>query len=55
MEGLTESYHYEVAPLGVEVVLVEPGGFLTGYWSKMMSPVDRTRVNGYAPATDVPN
>jgi NAD(P)-dependent dehydrogenase (short-subunit alcohol dehydrogenase family) len=55
VEGLTESYHYEVAPFGVDVVIVEPGGFLTGYWSSMMSPVDHARLQGYAPAADVPD
>ena len=55
VEGLAESYHYELAPLGVDVVIVEPGGFLTGYWSKMMSAEDQGRVSGYAPATDLPD
>ncbi|MBA2679378.1 MAG: SDR family NAD(P)-dependent oxidoreductase, partial [Ktedonobacteraceae bacterium] len=55
VEGLVESYHYELAPLGVDVVLVEPGGFLTGYWSKMMGPKDAERANGYAPDSNLPD
>lgn len=55
VEGLCESYHYELAPLGVDVVIVEPGGFPTDYWSKMMNPADRARAGGYAPAGDLPD
>lgn len=31
LEGLCESLHYELAPHGVQVTLVEPGGFRTGF------------------------
>ena len=55
LEGLAESYHYELAPLGVDIVIVEPGGFLTGYWSKLMAPKDADRANGYAPDTSLPD
>jgi NAD(P)-dependent dehydrogenase (short-subunit alcohol dehydrogenase family) len=55
VEGLAESYHYDLAPLGVDVVIVEPGAFGTGFWSKMAGPEDRARVSGYAPATDLPD
>ena len=55
VEGLAESYHYELAPLGVDVVIVEPGGFPTDYWSKMMSAEDQGRASGYAPASELPD
>lgn len=55
VEGLSESYHYELAPQGVDVVIVEPGGFPTAYWSKMMKPADPERINGYAPTAEVPD
>ncbi len=55
VEGLAESYHYELAPLGIDVVIVEPGGFLTGYWSKLMEPKDAGRANGYAPDVNLPD
>ena len=31
LEGLTEGLHYELAPFGVQVALIEPGGFRTGF------------------------
>ncbi|WP_159029710.1 SDR family oxidoreductase [Streptomyces marincola] len=31
LEGMTESLRYELAPLGVEVVVVEPGGYVTEF------------------------
>jgi NAD(P)-dependent dehydrogenase (short-subunit alcohol dehydrogenase family) len=55
VEGLAESYHYDLAPLGVDVVIVEPGAFGTGFWSKMTGPDDHARVSGYAPAADLPD
>jgi NAD(P)-dependent dehydrogenase (short-subunit alcohol dehydrogenase family) len=55
VEGLAESYHYELAPLGIDVVIVEPGGFPTDYWSKMMSAEDQARTSDYAPASDLPD
>ncbi|GCE31585.1 short-chain dehydrogenase/reductase [Dictyobacter alpinus] len=55
VEGLCESYHYELAPSGVDVVIVEPGGFPTDYWSKMMKPADQARTDGYAPDGDLPD
>jgi NAD(P)-dependent dehydrogenase (short-subunit alcohol dehydrogenase family) len=55
VEGLAESYHYDLAPLGVDVVIVEPGAFGTGFWSKMTGPDDQARVSGYAPAVDLPD
>lgn len=43
LEGLTEALWQEVEPLGVNVVLVEPGGFRTGI-------VQRNRVSEQIPA-----
>lgn len=38
LEGLSESLHYELAPHGVQVTLVEPGGFRTGFADGMDWP-----------------
>ncbi len=55
VEGLSESYHYELAPLGIDVVIVEPGGFPTRYWSKLIAPEDMERTSGYAPEENLPD
>ncbi|WP_420237113.1 SDR family oxidoreductase [Telmatobacter bradus] len=34
LEGWTESLRFEVAPLGIQVALVEPGSFETDIWSR---------------------
>jgi hypothetical protein len=35
-----------------DVVIVDPSGFLTGYWSNMTNQVDPARLNGYVSAAD---
>ncbi len=35
LEGLSESLHYELAAHGIQVALVEPGGFRTGFADSM--------------------
>lgn len=34
LEGWTESLRYEVAPLGIQVALVEPGSYETAIWTR---------------------
>jgi NAD(P)-dependent dehydrogenase (short-subunit alcohol dehydrogenase family) len=34
LEGWTESLRYEMAPLGIRVVLIEPGAFETDIWTR---------------------
>jgi NAD(P)-dependent dehydrogenase (short-subunit alcohol dehydrogenase family) len=53
VEGLSESYRYELATTGVDVVIVEPGGFMTPYWSGMMKPDDAARVETYGDAAGI--
>lgn len=47
LEGLTEAMRYELAPLGVEVVLLEPGGFRTPIYDKARRPADMDREAEY--------
>jgi NAD(P)-dependent dehydrogenase (short-subunit alcohol dehydrogenase family) len=54
VEGLSESYRYELSGVGVEVVIVEPGGFPTEFFSSMEGPADAERLAGYGPLADVP-
>ena len=55
VEGLTEGLHYEVRPLGVDVVLIQPGAFPTEIFSKVATGSDQSVVEGYGPLADVPN
>jgi NAD(P)-dependent dehydrogenase (short-subunit alcohol dehydrogenase family) len=54
LEGLTEGLHYEVKPLGVDVVLVQPGAFPTEIWGKTVSGTDVEVMEGYGELTKVP-
>jgi len=54
VEGLTEGLHYEVRPLGVDVVMIQPGAFPTDVWGKIMAGSDTTVVAGYGDLAKVP-
>ncbi|MFH1985455.1 MAG: SDR family oxidoreductase [Pseudomonadota bacterium] len=54
LEGLSESWRYELAGLGVEVVLVEPGGFPTAFRDNMTSGADTDRLKGYGSLKALP-
>jgi len=41
LEALTDSLRVEVARDGVQVVLIEPGGFKTGIWEDMTRDIER--------------
>jgi NAD(P)-dependent dehydrogenase (short-subunit alcohol dehydrogenase family) len=48
VDALAEGYRYELAPLGVDSVIVEPGSFpTTGSLTKLITPHDADRVAGY--------
>jgi NAD(P)-dependent dehydrogenase (short-subunit alcohol dehydrogenase family) len=47
LEALAESYHYELSPLGIDVSIVEPGGFASNYWDNTMQAQDKQRGQGY--------
>ena len=38
MEALAESLHYQLAPFGIDAVIIEPGAFPTGAMQKSMMP-----------------
>ena len=54
LEGLSESYRYELAGTGVDVVIVEPGGFGTSFMSNMDNAADTARVESYGPLAELP-
>lgn len=47
LEGLTEAYHYELAPHGIEVSIVEPGTFPTNMGSNRVMAADQGRYEPY--------
>jgi len=54
LEGLTEGLHYEVRPLGVDVVMIQPGAFPTEVWGKIVSGSDAGVIAGYGDLAKIP-
>ena len=54
LEGLSESYRYELAGTGVDVVIVEPGGFGTNFLENMEPAADTDRLKSYGPLAEMP-
>ncbi|MBP8805628.1 MAG: SDR family NAD(P)-dependent oxidoreductase [Kofleriaceae bacterium] len=55
VEGLVESYRYQLAPLGIDSVIVEPGGYPTALFAKMIGPADVARLDAYGPLAELPH
>lgn len=53
IEALTETYRYELASTGVDVVIVQPGAFLTEFANKALQPEDQQVLDGYGPITAI--
>ena len=47
LEGMSEAMRYELAPLGIDVVLVEPGPFATNFFGNMVQPEDAEMAAAY--------
>lgn len=54
VEGLSESYRYELSGAGVEVSILEPGGFPTEFFTSAEAPADQARLAEYGPLADAP-
>ena len=54
LEGLSESYRYELAGTGVDVTIIEPGGFGTNFAANMESGADTDRLESYGPLAEIP-
>jgi NAD(P)-dependent dehydrogenase (short-subunit alcohol dehydrogenase family) len=50
LEAIADAYRYELGPLGIDSVLVEPGIYRTGIHDRMMPPADLARVAAYGAA-----
>jgi NAD(P)-dependent dehydrogenase (short-subunit alcohol dehydrogenase family) len=55
LEGLAESYRYELAGTGVDAVIVEPGGFGTGFGDSIVYPADEERIASYGTLAEMPD
>lgn len=47
LEGLSESMRYELAPLGIDVVIVEPGPFSTNFFGNIVAPENGELASAY--------
>ena len=48
LEGMSEAMRYELAPLGIDVVIVEPGPFDTNFFGSMINATDEKVAAAYA-------
>jgi len=54
MEALAETYHYELAGLGIDSVILEPGAYLTPIADRLERGEDPERKSGYGALTAFP-
>ncbi len=55
LEGYAESLRYELSGTGVDSVIIQPGGFMTGFLGNMDQPSDAARIESYGALKDVPD
>lgn len=53
LEALAETMRYELAPTGVDSVILQPGAFPTGFGASAQSPADADRAANYGAAAQV--
>jgi NAD(P)-dependent dehydrogenase (short-subunit alcohol dehydrogenase family) len=54
MEALAEVYRYELASLGIDSVILEPGAYATPIMGKLERGEDPARMTGYGEVAEVP-
>ena len=47
LEGMSEAMRYELAPLGIDVVIVEPGPFATDFYGNLVPAADEEIATAY--------
>src|SRR5208283_1598726 len=53
LEALAETYHYELAPQGIESVIVEPGAYQTPVFGNIVMAADEARTDTYGAANQI--
>lgn len=54
VEALAENYRSELSGLGIDSVIVEPGGFPTSFFSSLIEPSDRSQDASYGELVQAP-
>ncbi|MCK5281570.1 MAG: SDR family oxidoreductase [Cyclobacteriaceae bacterium] len=54
LEGYTESLRYELKGLGIDIAIIEPGGFGTNFFGSVMAPADTETLESYGAFKDTP-
>ncbi len=54
VEALSENYRVELSQFGVDVAIIEPGGFPTSFLGNLISPTSRDRDAGYGDMAAAP-
>lgn len=54
MEAMAENYRTELSGFGVDVAIIEPGGFPTSFIDRLMKPSDTARLGAYGDLAAMP-
>ncbi|MEM9106024.1 MAG: SDR family oxidoreductase [Pseudomonadota bacterium] len=54
VEALSENYRWELSQFGVDVAVIEPGGFPTSFFGNLITPTSRDRDAGYGELAGAP-
>ena len=47
VEALSENYRTELSSFGIDVAIIEPGGFPTSFFNRLVQPSDQARMDKY--------
>ncbi|WP_305983887.1 SDR family oxidoreductase [Roseibium sp. MMSF_3544] len=54
VEALSENYRWELGSFGIDVAVIEPGGFPTSFFGNLITPSSRDRDQGYGELAGAP-
>jgi NAD(P)-dependent dehydrogenase (short-subunit alcohol dehydrogenase family) len=54
LEAMSENYRSELSAFGIEVCIVEPGGYATSFMHNLLRPSDTARTQSYGPMAQAP-